>query len=82
MHTEFPLISRQVRLRERSRIAQDMHDSLGHRLSLISVHAGALALDPSLGDKQREAIGVLRSAALTGMEELRAIIGVLRLRDK
>lgn len=81
MHGENKMISRQVRLRERSRIAQDMHDSLGHRLSLISVHAGALALDPSLGDKQREAIGVLRSAALTGMEELRAIIGVLRAED-
>jgi hypothetical protein len=49
-----------------------MHDSLGHRLSLISVHAGAPAVDPSLGDNQREAIGVLRSAALTGVEELRA----------
>ncbi|GGU56613.1 sensor histidine kinase [Lentzea flava] len=81
MRIEHRMLSRQVRLRERSRIAQDMHDSLGHRLSLISVHAGALALDPSLGDKQREAIGVLRSAALTGMEELRAIIGVLRAED-
>ncbi|WP_045310518.1 histidine kinase [Lentzea aerocolonigenes] len=81
MAIEHRMLSRQVRLRERSRIAQDMHDSLGHRLSLISVHAGALALDPSLGDKQREAIGVLRSAALTGMEELRAIIGVLRAED-
>jgi signal transduction histidine kinase len=81
MRTEHRMLSRQVRLRERSRIAQDMHDSLGHRLSLISVHAGALALDPSLGEKQREAIGVLRTAALTGMEELRAIIGVLRAED-
>ncbi|MEV6716824.1 histidine kinase [Lentzea sp. NPDC051208] len=81
MRVEHRMLSRQVRLRERSRIAQDMHDSLGHRLSLISVHAGALALDPSLGDKQREAIGVLRSAALTGMGELRAIIGVLRAED-
>ncbi len=81
MRTEHKMLSRQVRLRERSRIAQDMHDSLGHRLSLISVHAGAMGLDPSLGEKQREAIGVLRSAALTGMEELRAIIGVLRAED-
>ncbi|MCG8928443.1 histidine kinase [Lentzea sp. CC55] len=81
MRGEHKMLSRQVRLRERSRIAQDMHDSLGHRLSLISVHAGALALDPSLGEKQREAIGVLRSAALTGMGELRAIIGVLRAED-
>ncbi|WP_246019246.1 sensor histidine kinase [Saccharothrix australiensis] len=72
------MVSRQVRLRERNRIAQDMHDSLGHRLSLISVHAGALALDTGLGDRQREAVQVLRSAALTAMEELRGVIGVLR----
>lgn len=75
---ERALITRQVRLRERNRIAQDMHDSLGHRLSLISVHAGALAMDPGLGERQREAVGVLRGAALTAMEELRGVIGVLR----
>ncbi|WP_433264004.1 sensor histidine kinase [Actinosynnema sp. CS-041913] len=72
------MVSRQVRLRERNRIAQDMHDSLGHRLSLISVHAGAMALDTGLGDRQRDAVQVLRSAALTAMEELRGVIGVLR----
>ncbi len=72
------MVSRQVRLRERNRIAQDMHDSLGHRLSLISVHAGALSLDAGLGDRQREAVQVLRTAALTAMEELRGVIGVLR----
>ncbi|WP_231499911.1 sensor histidine kinase [Saccharothrix sp. NRRL B-16314] len=72
------MVSRQVRLRERNRIAQDMHDSLGHRLSLISVHAGALTLDTGLDDRQREAVQVLRSAALTAMEELRGVIGVLR----
>jgi signal transduction histidine kinase len=81
MRTEHKMLSRQVRLRERSRIAQDMHDSLGHRLSLISVHAGALAMDTRLDERQREAIQVLRSAALTGMEELRAVIGVLRSED-
>ncbi|GLZ31289.1 two-component sensor histidine kinase [Lentzea sp. NBRC 105346] len=82
MRTEHRMLSRQVRLRERSRIAQDMHDGLGHRLSLISVHAGALALDTNLDARQREAIGVLRKAALTGMDELRTIIGVLRSEDE
>ncbi len=81
MRRERAMLTRQVRLRERNRIAQDMHDSLGHRLSLISVHAGALALDGELGEKQREAVQVLRSAALTGMEELRGVIGVLRRDD-
>ncbi|KAA2258525.1 two-component sensor histidine kinase [Solihabitans fulvus] len=78
LRREHVMISRQVRLRERNRIAQDMHDSLGHRLSLISVHAGALELDPGLGPQQRESVRVLRSAALGAMEELRSVIGVLR----
>ncbi|WP_229795361.1 sensor histidine kinase [Saccharothrix coeruleofusca] len=72
------MITRQARLRERNRIAQDMHDSLGHRLSLISVHAGALAMDSGLDEHQREAVRVLRSTALSAMEELRGVIGVLR----
>lgn len=33
-----------ARTQERTRIAGEMHDLLGHRLSLISVHAGALEL--------------------------------------
>ncbi len=78
MRLERAMLSRQVRLRERNRIARDMHDSLGHRLSLISVHAGALALDPELDDKHREAVQVLRGAALTAMDELRGVLGVLR----
>ncbi|NUT50767.1 MAG: two-component sensor histidine kinase [Saccharothrix sp.] len=82
MVRERRMVSRQVRLRERNRIAQDMHDSLGHRLSLISVHAGALSLDSGLGERQREAVQVLRSAALGAMEELRGVIGVLRRDDE
>jgi signal transduction histidine kinase len=78
MRQERAMLSRQVRLRERNRIARDMHDSLGHRLSLISVHAGALSLDPDLDDKHREAVQVLRGAALTAMDELRGVLGVLR----
>ena len=41
MEREQQAVSDQARLRERSRIAGDMHDSLGHELSLIAVRAGA-----------------------------------------
>ncbi|MFE5510294.1 MULTISPECIES: sensor histidine kinase [unclassified Streptomyces] len=68
----------QARLRERQRIAQDMHDSLGHQLALIAVHTGALEVDRELSERQREAVGVLRNASVTAMHELREVVGILR----
>ncbi|MFF0475189.1 sensor histidine kinase [Streptomyces sp. NPDC004284] len=68
----------QARLRERQRIAQDMHDSLGHQLALIAVHTGALEVDRDLGERQREVVGVLRNASVTAMHELREVVGILR----
>ncbi|MFF1920642.1 sensor histidine kinase [Streptomyces sp. NPDC058221] len=71
-----------ARLEERTRIAGEMHDLLGHRLSLISVHAGALELGAA---RQAPALAgqaeLLRTTAGTAMEELREILGVLRHKD-
>ena len=72
------MIAGQARLRERQRIAQDMHDSLGHQLALISVHTGALEVDTELTGRQREAVGVLREASVAAMRELREVVGLLR----
>ncbi len=74
---EHAMIAHQARLCERHRIAQDMHDSLGHQLALIAVHTGALEVDRTLTDRQREAVGVLRLAAVAAMRELREVVGVL-----
>ncbi|MEV6650161.1 histidine kinase [Streptomyces sp. NPDC051219] len=75
---EREMVIGQARMRERQRIAQDMHDSLGHQLALISVHTGALEVDPALTDRQREAVGVLRGASVAAMHELREVVGILR----
>ncbi|MEU6080251.1 histidine kinase [Streptomyces sp. NPDC047108] len=75
---ERAMIAGQARMRERQRIAQDMHDSLGHQLALIAVHTGALEVDPELTERQREAVGVLRNASVAAMHELRAVVGILR----
>ncbi|HEY9369350.1 histidine kinase dimerization/phosphoacceptor domain-containing protein, partial [Streptomyces sp.] len=75
---ERSMVAQQARLRERQRIAQDMHDSLGHQLALISVHTGALEVDPELTGRQREAVGVLRNASVAAMHELREVVGILR----
>ncbi|MCX4903733.1 sensor histidine kinase [Streptomyces sp. NBC_00878] len=75
---EREMIASHSRLRERQRIAQDMHDSLGHQLALIAVHTGALEVGPDLTDDQRQAVGVLREASVAAMHELREAVGILR----
>jgi signal transduction histidine kinase len=69
---------RQARVRERTRIARDMHDSLGHELALIALRAGALELSPDLPEPHRVAIGELREGTAEATERLREIIGLLR----
>ncbi len=64
---------------ERRRIAREMHDVLGHRLSLVSVHAGALEFRPDASTEEIEhAAGVIRESARAALDELRTVIGVLR----
>jgi signal transduction histidine kinase len=44
--TEAELRAERAQQRARDEIAREMHDVLGHRLSLLSVHAGALEFRP------------------------------------
>ena len=78
LEREQRILADRERLRERSRIAGDMHDSLGHELSLIALRAGALEMASDLDEHHRTAATELRSAAATATERLREIIGVLR----
>ncbi len=78
LEREQRIVADRARLRERARIAQDMHDSLGHELSLIAVRAGALQLAADLPEHHRAAASDLRVAAADATDRLRAIIGVLR----
>ncbi|MEU8133521.1 sensor histidine kinase [Streptodolium elevatio] len=67
-----------ARMRERARIAQDMHDSLGHELSLLALRAAVLEVDPALPDAQRAAAADLRAGAAAATDRLHEIIGVLQ----
>ncbi|MBF6054061.1 ATP-binding protein [Streptomyces eurocidicus] len=78
LEREQEIVADRVRLRERARIAQDMHDSLGHELSLIALRAGALQVAPDLAARHREAAAELRGAAADATDRLREIIGILR----
>lgn len=69
---------------ERARIAREMHDVLAHRLTLLSVHAGALeyrtrpgAAVPATPEEMREAVGVIRTSAHVALEELRDVLALL-----
>ncbi len=81
LEREQRIVADRARLRERARIAQDMHDSLGHELSLIAVRAGALQVAPDLADRHRAAAADLRAAASQATDRLHAIIGLLREDD-
>lgn len=69
----------QAREQERTRIAREMHDVLAHRLSLLSLHAGALEVHPDAPpEKIARAAGVVRASAHQALEDLRQVIDVLR----
>jgi signal transduction histidine kinase len=69
----------QARQHERARIAREMHDVLAHRISLLSLHAGALEFHPDARPEEiARAAGVIRDGAHQALEDLREVIGVLR----
>jgi signal transduction histidine kinase len=68
-----------ARQAERRRIAREMHDVLAHRLSLLSVHAGALEFRPHAPAAEvAQAAAVIRTSAAAALGELRQVVTVLR----
>ena len=64
---------------QRLRIAQDLHDSLGHYLSLISVQSGvALSLNQQLPNQARDALAAVKQASKEALTELRSVLAILR----
>jgi len=64
---------------QRLRIAQDLHDSLGHYLSLISVQSAvALNLNQQLPSQARDALAAVKQASKEGLSELRSVLDILR----
>lgn len=71
-----------ARSHERARIAREMHDVLAHRISQVSLHAGALAYRDDLSaDEIRASAGVIQAKANEALNDLRAVLGVLRAPD-
>ncbi|MFF1379164.1 sensor histidine kinase [Streptomyces sp. NPDC058308] len=76
---EAALRAEQAQRLAREDIAREMHDVLAHRLTLLSVHAGALEFRPDAPRAEiARAAGVIRESAHEALQDLRQVIGVLR----
>ncbi|MER7571702.1 histidine kinase [Streptomyces sp. NPDC126514] len=75
------LEERTEQLLERNRIARELHDSIGHALTVAVVQAGAAraAGDPAFTDRALDAIEETGRAAL---EDLERVLGILRESDR
>jgi signal transduction histidine kinase len=69
----------QARTAERARIAREMHDVLAHRISLVTMHAGALTYRQDLSaEEMRATAAVIQASSHQALVELRDVLGVLR----
>ncbi|MEU0253319.1 histidine kinase [Streptomyces sp. NPDC006184] len=71
------LEERTEQLLERTRIARELHDSIGHALTVAVVQAGAAraAGDPGFTDR---ALGAIEETGRAALEDLERVLGVLR----
>ncbi len=68
---------------ERLRIARELHDALGHHISLINVQAGvALHINEELPEQARSALDTIRQASKEALTELRSVLDILRQGDE
>ncbi|MBA9006750.1 sensor histidine kinase [Thermomonospora cellulosilytica] len=67
------------RLAERNRLARELHDSVGHALSIVTLQAAAagrvLDTDPAFA---REALAAIEESARSALEDLDHVLGLLR----
>ncbi|WP_060902778.1 sensor histidine kinase [Streptomyces europaeiscabiei] len=75
------LEERTEQLLERSRIARELHDSIGHALTVAVVQAGAAraAGDPAFTDR---ALAAIEDTGRAALEDLERVLGVLREADR
>ena len=68
---------------ERLRIARELHDALGHHLSLINVQSGvALHVNEGLPEQARESLTAIKQASKEALTELRSVLEILREGDE
>lgn len=69
----------QARIAERARIAREMHDVLAHRISMVTMHAGALSFRDDLSPHEiKRTAAIIEESSRLALVELREVLGVLR----
>ena len=76
---ERELLAGQAVAEERVRIARELHDVVAHHLSLITIQAGALNAQVAKGSPAAETAEVIATTGHQAMDEMRRMLGVLRL---
>ncbi len=76
--SERELLARDAVLIERTRIAGEMHDVVGHRVSLMVLQAGAIEMAAADPDRVEQLAGQVQEAGRQALDELRQMVGVLR----
>jgi signal transduction histidine kinase len=74
--------AREAVAEERSRLARELHDSVGHALNVVVLHAGAaqrvIETRPELA---REALGSIETAGRQALADIERMLGILRAPD-
>jgi signal transduction histidine kinase len=64
---------------ERARIARELHDIVGHAMSVMVLQVGAVRLELPEGlEEDRDALGRVEQAGRTALTEMRALLGAMR----
>jgi signal transduction histidine kinase len=77
---EVDLRTRQAAAEERTRIARELHDLVGHAVSLMTVQAGVgrVALDSGDPGRADQALEAVETAGRQALDDLRRVLGILQ----
>ena len=80
--SERELLAKDAVVTERTRIAREMHDAVGHRVSLMVLQAGAIEMAAGDPDRVATLAEQVQAAGRQALDELRQAVGVLRSGDQ
>jgi signal transduction histidine kinase len=75
--------AREAVAEERTRLARELHDSVGHALNVVVLHAGAAQrIVDTRPDLAREALGSIETAGRQALGDIERMLGILRASDE